>query len=159
MIKIILSLIYFYFLGIIQTSFLVHCEIRGGVLNIILLSIILFNFFEKKKSKTGFFIGAIGGFYLDIFSPYFPGIFTLLGITIALLICLLKPFFETKKFASFCIILLIVLLFYEGVLSLLTLAYGFHFDFSDLIYNFLVAILAYFLIKFIYVFRQKRIKK
>jgi hypothetical protein len=159
MIKIIFSLILFYFLAIIQTSFLVHYQIRGGLLNLVLISIILFNFFEEKENKSGLIIAGAGGLYLDIFSPYFPGLFTLLGIAIALLIRALKPFFETKKFVSFIIIFFITLLFYEIILTLVTLVYGFYFNIFSLIYNFLVGTIFYFLSKMVYVVIQKRIRK
>lgn len=159
MLKIIFSLIFFYLLAIIQTSFLVHYGIRGGLLNIVLISIILFNFFEKKESKLGFIVGAAGGFYLDIFSPYFPGLFTLVGMAASILIRTLKPFFEIKKFISFVIILSIVLLFYEIILTLAILSNGFYFNVFSLIYNFLVGVVIYFLVKISYVQIQKRIKK
>jgi len=159
MVKIIFSLILFYFLAIIQTSFLVHYGIKGGLLNLVLISIILFNFFEKKESKLGFIVAVTGGFYLDIFSPYFPGLFTLLGIATACLIKLLKPFFEIKKFVSFIIILFVALLFYEIILTLATLNYGFFSHIFSLIYNFLISIFVYFLIKTFYVAIQKRTRK
>ena len=159
MVKIIFSLILFYFLAIIQISFLVHYQIRGGLLNLVLISIILFNFFEKRENKSGIIIAGVGGLYLDIFSPYFPGLFALLGIAIAFLIRMLKPFFETKKFVSFVIVLFIALFFYEIVLTLATLIYGFYFNIFSLIYNFLVGTIVYFLVKMVYVIIQKRIRK
>ena len=147
MAKVVFSLIFFYFLALIQASFLVHYGINGGTLNLVLVSIILFNFFEKSESKSGFLIGGVGGFYLDIFSPYFPGLFTLLGIAAAFLIRILKPFFDIKKFISFIIILFIILLSYEIILSLATLAHGFYFNVFNLLYNFLAGILIFVLLK------------
>jgi len=159
MIKIIFSLILFYFLAIIQTSFLVHYQINGGSLNLVLISIILFNFFEKKESRLGLIIAGAGGLYLDIFSPYFPGLFALLGIGTALLIRVIKPFFETKKLISFIIILFIILLFYEIILTLVTLSHGFYFNIFSLIYNFLVGAIFYFLLKLVYAASQKQIRR
>lgn len=159
MAKILFLLIFFYLSAIIQTSFLVHYEIKGGSLNLVLISIILFNFFENKKSKSGLVIGGAGGFYLDVFSPYLPGIFTLLGIGTALLVRLLQPFFEAKKHISFFIILFIVLSSYEIILTIPTLIHGFYFNVFNLIYNFLVSIILYFLIKLAYAFSQKKIRK
>jgi len=147
MLKIIFSLILFYLLTIIQTSFLVHYEIKGGLLNIVLISMILFNFFEKKESKLGFIVASAGGFYLDIFSPYFPGLFTLLGIATACLIKILKPFFEIKKSVSFVIIMFVALLSYEIILTIATLSHGFYFNVFSLIYNFLIGVFLYFLIR------------
>jgi hypothetical protein len=159
MVKTIFSLIFFYFLAIIQTSFLVHYEIMGRMLNLVLISIILVNFFEKKESKLGVIVGAAGGFYLDIFSPYFPGLFSVLGIAVALLIRMLKPFFEIRKFVSFIIILFIALLFYEIILALTTLANGFYFNIFSLIYNFLVGIILYLLTRVFHVAIQKWVRK
>ena len=159
MAKVVFSLIFFYLLVVIQTSFLVHYEVKGGLLNLVLVSIILFNFFEKNESKSGLIIGGIGGLCLDIFSPYFPGLFTLLGIAAALLVKLLKPFFETKKSISFLIILLIVLLSYEIILTLMTLVRGFYFNVFNLLYNLAAGAIIYFLVKFAYVFAQKGIRK
>ncbi len=159
MFKIIFSLIFFYFLALFQTSFLVHYEVGGGLLNLVLVSVILFSFFEKKESKSCLFIGAIAGFYLDIFSPLFPGLFTLLGIGIAFLVKLLKPFFETKRYVSFIIIFLGALLFYEIVLTLSMIGKGFYFNIFGLFYNLVIGSILYYLIKTVYAFRRKAIKK
>jgi rod shape-determining protein MreD len=159
MIKIFSSIIFFYFLALYQTSFLIHYEVNGGFLNLILISIILINFFEKKEEKSGIFIGAIGGFYLDIFSPYIPGFFTLLGIAISFLIKLLKPFFETKKSISFFIIFFTTLLFYEIVLAITTIGHNFFFNIFSFLYNLLMGAVIYFSIKFLYVFFQQKIRK
>ncbi|MEA3453097.1 MAG: hypothetical protein U9Q96_02045 [Patescibacteria group bacterium] len=159
MINIIFSLILFYFLALVQTSFLVHYEIRGSLLNIVFLLIILFNFFDENENKLGLVVGITGGFYLDVFCSSYPGLFTLLGIAIALLVRMLKPFFEIKKSISFIIILFVALLFYEIIFSLLTLGNNFYFNIFSLIYNLLIGIILYLLIKMFYALVQKGTKK
>lgn len=83
-IKILILIIFFYFLTLLQTSFLVHFSIFGLVPNFVLLLVILWNFSEKTKNLTGLFAALIGGFYLDVFSNRFFGfnILILLGIVI-----------------------------------------------------------------------------
>jgi len=76
MIKRIISLIlFFYFLTIFQTSFLVHFNIFGIIPNLVLITVIFINFFEKPEKKLGIVSGFLGGFYLDIFSISLTGFF------------------------------------------------------------------------------------
>jgi len=157
--KIIALIIGFYFLAITQTSFLVHYEFRGAVLNLVLISIILVSFFESKEKRYGLIAGLVGGFYLDIFSSFLFGIFILLGAAVYLLITILKPFFETRKPISFIIILFSALLFYELMFSLITFNSGFNFNIFAFLTNFLAGLIIYFLIKFFYGAYQKKIRK
>ena len=68
--RILFFLLFFYLLALIQTSFLVHFDIGGVSLNLILISVVLFNFLEKPWKKTGFLVAVIGGLYLDLFSSF-----------------------------------------------------------------------------------------
>lgn len=157
--KAIVSLIIFYFLALFQTSYLVLYQIKGASLNLILLLIISLNFFEKKEEKSGLWIGAIAGFYLDIFSSYFFGFYILLGLAIAFLVKLLKPFFEANKPISFAVVLLAALIFYYSILALTNWGCNFCFNIFELVYNLLAGLIIYFLVKPIYVLVQKRFNR
>jgi len=84
--KVLISIIIFYFLSLLQTSFLVHFSICGIVPNLILIIVILWNFFEKPKNYSGLYIAVIGGFFLDIFSNRFIGFYILISLTLAIII-------------------------------------------------------------------------
>lgn len=84
MIKKILSLVLlFYFLSLLQTSFLVHFSVRGRVLNLVLISLIILNFIRYFNNEVLATISFIAGLFLDIFSNHFIGFWAaiLLGIT------------------------------------------------------------------------------
>jgi len=84
--KILISIILFYFLALLQTSFLAHFSICGIVPNLILITVILWNFFEKPKDYSGLYGAAIGGFFLDIFSNRFVGFYILISLALAIII-------------------------------------------------------------------------
>ena len=87
--KILISIIVFYFLVLIQTSFLVHFNILGIVPNLVLISVVLWNLFEKSKNYSGLYAALIGGFFLDIFSSRFIGFYVLILFTLAIFIKLI----------------------------------------------------------------------
>jgi len=87
--RILASVLFFYVLALIQTSFIFHLGILNVVPNLILISVVLLTFFERADKKTGLAIAGIGGFFLDLFS------YSYLGISIILLIILV---FLLKKF-------------------------------------------------------------
>ena len=87
--KTLLLLLFFYFLALFQTSFLVHFNWQGIVPNLVLVALIFINLFEKPEKKLGIVSGLLGGFYLDIFSLSFQGFFgfyTLIALAISLFI-------------------------------------------------------------------------
>ncbi|OGZ19550.1 MAG: hypothetical protein A3F95_02105 [Candidatus Nealsonbacteria bacterium RIFCSPLOWO2_12_FULL_39_31] len=100
MIKFILITIFFYFLTLFQTSFLVHFAVFGRTLNFVAFAVILWNIFERKENSRGFYVAGMAGLFLDIFSTGFIGAnFATLIIVSALIKFLLKryvkiPFFE-----------------------------------------------------------------
>jgi rod shape-determining protein MreD len=81
--KILISIIVFYFLVLIQTSFWVHFNILGIVPNLVLISVILWNLFEKSKNYFGLYAALIGGLFLDIFSNRFIGFYILISLALA----------------------------------------------------------------------------
>jgi rod shape-determining protein MreD len=89
--KLLISIILFYFLALIQASFMPHFAIYGIVFNILLLVIIILNIFESSENYLGLYDAIIAGFFLDIFSNSFIGFNILILLTIAVL---LKFFFR-----------------------------------------------------------------
>ncbi len=82
--KVIFSILFFYFLVLLQTSFFVHfCPEH---LNLTLIVIALVNVFEDRKENFGIFSAFIGGFFLDIFSEKTFGYYIFLSICISLFI-------------------------------------------------------------------------
>lgn len=98
--KILILALFFYFLVISQTSFLIHFDIFwSGFLapSLILITAVFLNFFESSKETSGLFIAFIGGFFLDIFSGEFLGInFFGLWILISIITSLFIKFILKK---------------------------------------------------------------
>lgn len=87
--KVLISIIVFYFLVLIQTSFLVHFTIFGTVPNIVLILVILWNLLEKRRSYFGLINAIIAGFFLDVFSNHFIGFYVLILVGLAISIKLI----------------------------------------------------------------------
>jgi len=76
-------------LVLIQTSFLVHFTIFNAVPNLVLISVIIWNFLEKRRNYFGVINGLIGGFFLDIFSGRLIGFYVLILAGLAIFIKLI----------------------------------------------------------------------
>ncbi len=87
--KILISIIVFYFLVLLQTSFLVHFTVFGAVPNIVLILVIAWNVLEKKRNYFGIANALIAGFFLDIFSNHFIGFYILILVGSAIFIKLI----------------------------------------------------------------------
>lgn len=87
--KILILIIFFYILILFQTSFLIHFPILGLIPNLVLISVILLNLFEKPQNYSGYFSAFIGGFFLDIFSENFIGFYVLISLGLAVFIKLI----------------------------------------------------------------------
>jgi len=74
----------FYFLILLQESFLLH--FFPYVPNIVLVAICLINLFEEKNDNSGVYLSLIGGFFLDIFSESFFGFYILTSLLISFFI-------------------------------------------------------------------------
>jgi rod shape-determining protein MreD len=78
--KIIILVLIFYFLILMQASFLVHFSILGIVPNLVFIFVIFINILNFAQWQK-FYSAIVGGFYLDIFSlsnPFgFFGFYTL----------------------------------------------------------------------------------
>jgi len=73
-----------YILTLIQVSFLPHFSLKGYILNLVLISVILLNLFEKTDARLGEIAAFFGGFFLDVYSKGFFGcwILTLLAASL-----------------------------------------------------------------------------
>lgn len=87
--KTLLLILGFYLLILFQISFLPFFSIFGTVPNLVLLSAILVNVFEKPDRKSGIVAAGFAGLFLDIFSANPIGLFTTILIVLALAIKML----------------------------------------------------------------------
>ncbi len=78
--KLLILFLIIYFLTILQTSFFVHFGFSGILPNITIVLAILWNIFERDKKifSSGLFISAFAGFFLDIYSEGYLGVYTIL---------------------------------------------------------------------------------
>jgi len=84
--KILIWTIVYFIFSLLQTSFLVHFGLLGKYLNLILISVIIYNLIENRNNLFGLSNAIIGGFFLDIFSSQFFGFYILILLTIAITI-------------------------------------------------------------------------
>jgi rod shape-determining protein MreD len=84
--KILIFIILFYFLALIQTSFMVHFSVWGLIPNLIFLLVIVWNIFEKSKNNLGIYQAATAGFFIDIFSSRVIGFNVMILIFLAIII-------------------------------------------------------------------------
>ena len=83
--KILIFTLFFYFLALWQTSFLVHFKVLG-LAPLILIAVILINLLENTRHYSGIFAAFVGGFFLDIFSSGLIGFYVLILVATAILI-------------------------------------------------------------------------
>ena len=82
----ILLILFFYILALIQTSFLTYFNVSGIVPNLILVSVILINLFQRTENPSGLIGAVIGGFFLDVFSNRPIGFEILILLLVAIFI-------------------------------------------------------------------------
>jgi hypothetical protein len=111
--KVLVIAILFYFLVLFQTSFLVHFDINGYILNLVLILVVILSilkppiFFKKMGAKRipenfGIWGAFFGGFFLDIFSsrPIGFQILILLGLSFFIKL-ILNKYVRTPIFKRF----------------------------------------------------------
>jgi rod shape-determining protein MreD len=153
--KILVSIIFFYILVLVQTSFLVHFDISGVSLNLILIAVILINFFERAERRRGLMVAAIGGFYLDLFSNLQVGVSILILFVLALLIKRALKRFKEENILYFIPIFVLTMALYSFftflLMSGLKLSFPpLYFNKLKLLetgYNLIVGIIGFYLIK------------
>lgn len=98
--NLVILTILFYFLTLLQTSFLVHFSIKGVVINLILIALFLINILEIPEKNIGVVAAGISGLFWDIFSEKFIGYHILILVLFALLIkIILVRYVRIKIFA------------------------------------------------------------
>jgi len=102
-----------WFSVLLQESFLSFFEIFGARWNLILLTVFLLNFIERKDSKIGKTSALLGGFFLDLASNPFFGPFTFTLLILSFLIKKLKEIFQESNIFSFSLAFLSSFFFYK----------------------------------------------
>ena len=93
--KTIATFFSFYFLLLLQTSFLVHFV--PFLPSLILIIVLLINLFEDEKKNFGMITAFIGGFFLDVFSENYIGFHILILFLLSILIKLvLKNYLQPR---------------------------------------------------------------
>lgn len=97
--KILFLIIAFYILTLFQTSFMPFFGIKGLTINLILVLVILINFFEVPEKKIGLWSAFIAGFFLDVWSSMPFGIEILIFVLVAIFIkFIVKKYVQVPSF-------------------------------------------------------------
>ena len=155
-------IIIFYFLALIQSSFLIHFSLSGITPNLILISVCLLSFFStgaREVNKiTGVFPAIAGGFFLDAFSGSFFGlsiaILLIISFFIRKVLGILKEPINPYPAAYFIFLFIFCLIFYDLSLKLsFTFFQSIPFQFSlwtvliKIVYSLVFALPGFFLCK------------
>lgn len=87
--KIIIFILLLYFLALAQTSFFSHFRFFNVIPSLVLLAVLLINVLEKPRDRSGIFAAFAGGFFIDVFSSGFIGLYVLILAASAFLIKLI----------------------------------------------------------------------
>ena len=137
----------FFFLAILQTSFLPYFSILGATANLIFVLFFLCIFFLRKKEHTaGFFLATIAGFFMDIVSQNGFGVFIITLLALYVLHVTVSNFLKESQgkniifyfVAEFCALFLL----FE-----LPLIHSFSFLLINLLYNLFFAIAGFYVYK------------
>ncbi len=115
----------FYLLVILQESFLIHFKVFGAALNLVLIAVVLVNFFGSDKKSFGIFTGILGGLILDLSSVFPFGTFIVTLAILSFLIQKTVSFFQKSNLLSFSAVFLFSFCFYRLFSSLLAAGIGF----------------------------------
>ena len=97
--KILFLIIAFYILTLLQTSFMPFFGIKGLTINLVLVLVILINFFEVPERKIGLWSAFIAGFFLDVWSSMPFGIEILIFVLVAIFIkFIVKKYVQVPSF-------------------------------------------------------------
>jgi rod shape-determining protein MreD len=154
--KIIFLLFTFYFLILIQTSFLNFLRIQP---NLILILFLILAIFEKEE-RFGLFGAFCGGFFLDIFSNLILGTTIITFLLIYFIIKIILDNFRKINFYTFSILIILGTLIFELLLplnsyifskifgSLNFLQFNFNYTlFLKLIYELILGIAGFYILK------------
>lgn len=147
-------------LFILQQTLLVGFVFLAGRLNLVLVCLLLYLFFENKKKNFSLAAGVIVGLLFDIFSPQLFGVFTISLTLACLLVKQLADFFKKSDYIGFTTAFLAFFIFYflcnhavKFILGMIfkVQATGLSIDFEtlafSLIFNFVLATPFYLLLR------------
>jgi len=158
--KLVVSLIFLYFLSLLQYSFFPLFSINGVIPNLVLILVCLWNFFEKTDDNFGILLGIEAGFFLDVFSSNFFGTSIVLLLIISIIFKkahrMLKESQEKHPFVYFLPLFIFCLIFYNLFLKLnavfflnSSLQFNLTFFLINLGYNMVLAIIGFYLFKIV----------
>ena len=154
--KVLILIIFFYTLALLQTSFFIHFNIYGVGPNLILISVILLNFFEKPNKNSGLLAAGMAGFFLDLFSNFPLGLNVFALIILAFLIKKILGILKEENIIYFIPLFILAMIFYNlfpVVFSAgLKLSFPSSFNFGkleifEIVYNLVLGILGFYLVK------------
>jgi len=154
-------LISFYFLVLLQYGFFSQFTLRGIVPNIVLISVCLLNFFEKKERKEGILGSVFAGLFLDIFSGFLFGTsiaaLLIVGIIFKRSHFMLKESQENFPLSYFLPLFVFCFILYYFLIKvgiMFSYNFSFHFDFDSFLgalsYNSVIAVILFYLFKLIF---------
>ena len=152
--NILAIIIFFYFLSLIQTSFLVPFNVSGKLPNLILVFVIYFVLLENPKENFGFFTAFVGGFYIDIFSSHPLGTTTIFLLVLTFLLKKLSSSLKNMTIFWFSLFSFGALVVYNAFSQLASGFSQFPFSFRvllsvELIYNFILILAIFYLFSFL----------
>jgi rod shape-determining protein MreD len=117
----IISILLFYLLAILQTSFFMYFNLFGALPNLVFTLFFLLIFFNSKNQYLpAVFFGFFAGLFLDIFSIFPIGssiiLLTIVGLLVKKIQSLLKEKKEDYPFIYFIVLFAISLVIYELLL-------------------------------------------
>lgn len=167
--KIILAIIFLYFLILFQTGFLNFLKI---VPNLVLITILILVIFEKKGENLGLFSAIFGGIFLDIFSNLSIGIATLSLISVYFISKALLRIFLKVNLLEVSSIIILGTFFYNFLMTSFNYLSGFVFGpaqpfqfylnyltLIEIISNLVVGIIVFYLLKHYGVFKPASFKR
>lgn len=152
--KVLILIIFCYFLALVQNSFLAHLDFRGVNANLILILVCLLAFFEDKHSYSGIVAAIVGGMFLDILSGFIIGIssfsFLIIYFLTKEILSQLADVFKKYSFLYFLFVIIVSVVIneflldvfyknYPGFVNLLLLV--------KILYNAILAAFAFWMVK------------
>lgn len=87
-------------------------------MNLVLISVVLINFFYPSFRKTGFFSAGIGGIFLDLFGGAWLGVNFVILLVVALMVQELSKLLKPQDPISFSLILIPSLIIFNLFLGI-----------------------------------------
>lgn len=149
--KIIILGVLLYFLVLIQKSFWGYFNWSGASLNLVLIAVVLVNFFSFSSGRTGFVAAGIGGLLLDLFSSTWLGVNFIILLVIALIVQEVSKLLRSHDLVGFSLILVGSILLFN--LSWAIANWGMNFTLikfsilAELIYNLIGGLVCFYLVR------------